>query len=114
MGTGRMQIEQRHTSKSIGGSVLRGHSECRRQRVLSRSEINTRVCADECRYNRNWYTKQLSRCPTMRLASLEPTLIPFVTLEGPPRGTGSTEASSKQQERKQVGLREADTVFLIT
>ena len=32
------------------------HLEYRRQRVLSKSETNARVCVDKSRYNRNWCT----------------------------------------------------------
>ena len=33
--------------------LIKVHSECRRQRVLNRSETNTRVCVDKRGYNRN-------------------------------------------------------------
>ena len=36
--------------------LIKAHSECRRQRVLSRNETNTKACANKHEYNRNWCT----------------------------------------------------------
>jgi hypothetical protein len=38
---------------------IKAHSECRRQRVLSRTKAHLDVCADKRRYNKNWCTSAL-------------------------------------------------------